>query len=942
MRLRSAFKLAHLFFVGCCPLYRSVLMGRSNSEPSQPGVTQESPSPNKTNAIAGPSRTSARPVSPMSFSYKWHNHTDTSQANPPAETSPELQPFAHFLEPYLNPPPGKKAKPIPEWIFEVSPEARRELDSIQIFGLDIHATDMVEGRAELRYTAEASASVLATPSGSAREGANPAELSPPSVPGPSSRAGIHSPISDPTPKDQPSEQGGEDISAASVSFPRPGQDTPLIYPQTQGAVPRASPSEQNELIEQSESEDDMHIRSFAPTNRNRRAGFDPLGFSSPAQMSSPAGAAGIFDPSLGYGDEVAARHQYEDMEESREQEQSERDEEEEEDEERDGQETDEEELSSYEREQRRLGMDMARGVTAADSSPISQWGRAHRPSPRKDDVGRAVVKPVASQQSESLSASQQSHDLSLSRFNKLPAQRADTGAGALDEISTQGDPRGLDLVAEQELMGMGGSPVQMGADVIRDDTRREVGSPRTTKKRRRSEVYTITPWAKKKSSHSADKSSPAKRRRPEILSQNNGASDESTPVDIQVATQSTPSGRSTFGLGQGLSSVIQRIISAGRATSVPVEPADRSGSPVQRYPGQESSVGVGQRGDRAGSVFAMLKPWGRRDDPSRMEEEEGVIGLAQAGGAWVPEDRTRMYDGVDGVVEEEGDGAEVEEDGEQVEEEQRAQGEGEEEAMEMGAEQGEDDKLQDQPHPRGSQLESDENAAAAGEESTLSAAGTRHELIENQEGTAAEHSRSRFDIDVREDKHALEFRDTATPPRAPKLEPQSQPKLGQLKHLAHPHFAESRPDRSVLPAHHRPSHDGPIKPSPHSPRHGIKSSPRSSIHLQHQLRPRDYPYPGSSIGIKVDSQSPQREQREQPQGVRPIQLQPLMSVSARDQAQMQSHTLEKLGGWKPDLRVQSGLTGEWIKERTDLVRAKRGRARAESVGRKSLGTGTAA
>jgi hypothetical protein len=58
------------------------------------------------------------------------------------------------------------------------------------------------------------------------------------------------------------------------------------------------------------------------------------------------------------------------------------------------------------------------------------------------------------------------------------------------------------------------------------------------------------------------------------------------------------------------------------------------------------------------------------------------------------------------------------------------------------------------------------------------------------------------------------------------------------------------------------------------------------------------------------------------------------------QAPQTSLRLEKLGGWKPDLTVQSGLTPEWIKERTDLVRSKRARARADSAGRKSLGTGT--
>ncbi|RSH93399.1 hypothetical protein EHS25_007755 [Saitozyma podzolica] len=308
-----------------------------------------------------------------------------------------------------------------------------------------------------------------------------------------------------------------------------------------------------------------------------------------------------------------------------------------------------------------------------------------------------------------------------------------------------------------------------------------------------------------------------------------------------------------------------------------------------------------------------------------------------------------MNEGADEVVEEEEEGAERAE---------RAEGQGaeiaeqHEEEAQLGAERGEDDELQDQSLPRGPQSESDEGAVAAGEKSTLSVVETRHELVENEEGTAAEDSRSRyeFDIALRGDKHVLETADTATPTRAPKLEPQSQPKLQQLMHLAHPHLAGSRPDHSESQAHFRTSYDGPIKSSPHSPRRAIKSSPRSPSYLQRQPPPRDHP--GSSVGIKVYAQSPlppqppQRERRVQPQSGGPVQPQPLTSVSARigearpTQGQMQTHTLEKLGGWKPDLIVHSGLTGEWIKERTDLVRAKR--ARAELTGRKSLGTGAAA
>ena len=45
--------------------------------------------------------------------------------------------LSEFLEPYLHPPKGKKPKAIPDWIFELSPETKQELEDVHVFGLDL-------------------------------------------------------------------------------------------------------------------------------------------------------------------------------------------------------------------------------------------------------------------------------------------------------------------------------------------------------------------------------------------------------------------------------------------------------------------------------------------------------------------------------------------------------------------------------------------------------------------------------------------------------------------------------------------------------------------------------------------------------------------------------------------------------------------------------------
>lgn len=104
---------------------------RSTSDPSQ--QTEERAPFSSSQPEAGPSRLPYHP--------KARSPSPSAEEQPDSSRSISL---AEFLHPYLYPPSGKKPKPIPEWIFEVSEEARRELEVIKIFGLDLDEDEPME------------------------------------------------------------------------------------------------------------------------------------------------------------------------------------------------------------------------------------------------------------------------------------------------------------------------------------------------------------------------------------------------------------------------------------------------------------------------------------------------------------------------------------------------------------------------------------------------------------------------------------------------------------------------------------------------------------------------------------------------------------------------------------------------------------------------------
>ncbi|ORY34788.1 hypothetical protein BCR39DRAFT_514763 [Naematelia encephala] len=65
--------------------------------------------------------------------------TRRNVSTPKSETGDYVT-FEDFLEPYINPPDGRKTKPIPEYIFEVHAEAKRELEQITVFRLNLDHT----------------------------------------------------------------------------------------------------------------------------------------------------------------------------------------------------------------------------------------------------------------------------------------------------------------------------------------------------------------------------------------------------------------------------------------------------------------------------------------------------------------------------------------------------------------------------------------------------------------------------------------------------------------------------------------------------------------------------------------------------------------------------------------------------------------------------------
>ena len=254
------------------------------------------------------------------------DHTDLS----PVQTSPQakhiIMSFAsssrvtldHFLEQYLNPPTGKKPKPVPEWVFEVPEAQRRQLNQIAVFGIDLESNEDQQVNALWDGQRPVSDS-LSSP------GEFPTETkTTPS--GPSLGADFKG-------------KGKALASSHSPSFPRPAHIVPAASEPAATVYPPADESERD-------SDDEMPSRTATRNKRPRQDIFGTLNLptSSPSFPQTSSGQSHPFDVHPDNDDSSHSESGDDDV--------------------------DEIELSDYEREHRRQRQDAKLSGRITQSNPV--------------------------------------------------------------------------------------------------------------------------------------------------------------------------------------------------------------------------------------------------------------------------------------------------------------------------------------------------------------------------------------------------------------------------------------------------------------------------------------------------------------------------------------------------------------------------------------------
>ncbi|WVR08118.1 hypothetical protein IAU60_005164 [Kwoniella sp. DSM 27419] len=309
---------------------RSWWFGESNSDPSQ-NLSSQLQTPSRP-SLSNPKALISSPMQPDQVKAGSMTMPASSPNIKPSTDGPRasdglapLETLTSFLKPYLNPPQGGKKKVVPEWLFEMPGEAKRQLQDITMFGLDL--SDLAELDEDLSLSLRFNDIVTAPEAkehglhGIEDHDANKSSLQPATKShegqGEASRNG----------RDEDSHN--EMLTAESAARMPASLQVIASAVTVSASGPNVHPAPENE------SDDDILIRPPAAKRSKLTEMFDPLAMPSP----SPAPSEMINeDESIGDGNNHQRLTPYQKGKRAM-----------------PDTETDEDELSDYEREQRRQG-----------------------------------------------------------------------------------------------------------------------------------------------------------------------------------------------------------------------------------------------------------------------------------------------------------------------------------------------------------------------------------------------------------------------------------------------------------------------------------------------------------------------------------------------------------------------------------------------------------
>ena len=279
--------------------------------PNGNGVSAHRPAPESSTSSKGKGKEAANLKTAPSSAKS--NHVEKSIAVP-RRISLET-----YLEPYLR--PGAR-KVIPDWLFDITPAQKEELNAIEMFGIeelpsddpDAESDDQAEFTAKHRGQATATGVVNVASSQDPDHTFSPPPMEPLEPVDPENGAGPSSPLGRPqsslpvsptSPAPMPWSPSPSRRLLSRPSFPQPGQPirpTPTPAGDIDDEQYENDDKEEDKYGENAEDDRDEDEDENVPVKNSlfqshRREGFDPLGFpSTPTESLAPSEAASAEPP----------------------------------------------------------------------------------------------------------------------------------------------------------------------------------------------------------------------------------------------------------------------------------------------------------------------------------------------------------------------------------------------------------------------------------------------------------------------------------------------------------------------------------------------------------------------------------------------------------------------------------------------------------------------